>query len=200
MQNSSGQGPAAVVPAEVARWNWGAFLLTWIWGIGNNTFIALLAFIPLVGFVMMFVLGARGSAWAWQNKKWDSIEEFRAVQRKWAKWALIVYALVIVFFAGLFFAIVAAFKSSDAYKMGVAKLEASQQAVQFLGEPIATGMPMGNIRISGPSGIARLSFAVDGPKGKGTVYLEASKELGQWRMNRIVLEQAGTGDRIDLNQ
>jgi hypothetical protein len=96
--------------------------------------------------------------------------------------------------------IVASFKSSDAYKMGVAKLEANQQAVQFLGEPITTGMPTGNIRISGPSGSAKLSFGVDGPKGKGTVYLEASKELGQWRMNRIVLEEAGTGDRIDLNK
>jgi hypothetical protein len=200
MQNSSGQGPAAEVPAEVDRWNWGAFLLTWIWGIGNSTLIALLAFIPLVGIVMMFVLGARGSAWAWQNKKWDSVEEFKAVQRKWAQWALIAYAVLIVFFACLFFAIVAAFKSSDAYKMGVARLEASQQAVQFLGEPISTGMPMGNIRISGPTGTANLSFAVDGAKGKGTIYLEASKELGQWRMNRIVLEEAGTGDRIDLNK
>jgi len=25
------------VPAEIDRWNWGAFLLNWVWGIGNNT-------------------------------------------------------------------------------------------------------------------------------------------------------------------
>lgn len=42
MENTSGQGVAAVVPPELDRWNWGAFLLNWIWGIGNNTFIALL--------------------------------------------------------------------------------------------------------------------------------------------------------------
>jgi len=27
----------AEVPDEIDRWNWGAFLLNWIWGIGNNT-------------------------------------------------------------------------------------------------------------------------------------------------------------------
>ncbi|MGH6676795.1 MAG: hypothetical protein ACRECE_11325, partial [Xanthobacteraceae bacterium] len=44
------------IPPEIDRWNWGAFLLNWIWGIGNNTFIALLTLVPFVGFVMPFVL------------------------------------------------------------------------------------------------------------------------------------------------
>jgi hypothetical protein len=42
MDNTSGQGERAHVPAEIDRWNWGAFLLNWIWGIGNDTYIALL--------------------------------------------------------------------------------------------------------------------------------------------------------------
>jgi len=35
--NYSGQGdlPEADMPAEIRRWNWGAFFLTWIWGVGN---------------------------------------------------------------------------------------------------------------------------------------------------------------------
>jgi hypothetical protein len=59
----------AAVPPEVDRWNWGAFLLSWIWGIGNNTFIAFLTFVPFVGIVMPFVLGAKGSAWAWRTSR-----------------------------------------------------------------------------------------------------------------------------------
>jgi hypothetical protein len=39
------------IPAEINRWNWGAFLLNWIWGIGNQTYIALLALIPGFGFI-----------------------------------------------------------------------------------------------------------------------------------------------------
>lgn len=200
MENSSGQGAAATVPAEVDKWNWGAFLLNWIWGIGNNTFIALLAFIPLVNIVMIFMLGSKGSAWAWRNKKWESIEQFKAVQRKWAKWALIVYAAFIVLFVGLLFTISASFKGSDAFKIAVTKLEANQEAVQLLGKPISTGLPMGDIAVSGPSGNANISFSVEGTKGSGTVYMDADKDLGQWKINQIVLEEDGTGRRIDLNQ
>jgi hypothetical protein len=37
------------IPPEIDRWNWGAFLLNWIWGVGNNTFIGLLTLIPVFG-------------------------------------------------------------------------------------------------------------------------------------------------------
>ena len=81
---------STAVPQEVKRWNWGAFLLTWIWGIGNQVWIALLALIPLVGLVMMFVLGAKGNEWAWKKRDWDSVESFHSTQRKWATAGLIV--------------------------------------------------------------------------------------------------------------
>ena len=90
-ENTSGQGASAVVPREIQGWNWGAFLLTWIWGIGNNVLIALLMLVPLVNIVMWFVLGAKGTEWAWRNKRWDSVEHFNRVQRSWSKWALIVF-------------------------------------------------------------------------------------------------------------
>ncbi|VFS51713.1 hypothetical protein [Budvicia aquatica] len=61
MENSSGKGALAEIPAEIRGWNWGAFFLHWIWGIGNNTFIAFLVFIPFVNLVMPFVLGAKGN-------------------------------------------------------------------------------------------------------------------------------------------
>ena len=34
-QNTSGYGSLASMPPEIRHWNWGAFFLTWIWGIGN---------------------------------------------------------------------------------------------------------------------------------------------------------------------
>lgn len=90
MKNTSGQGKAAVVPPEIDKWNWGAFLLNWIWGLGNSTYLALLVFIPVVGFIFAFILGAKGSAWAWQNKQWDSVEHFQRVQKSWTKWGVII--------------------------------------------------------------------------------------------------------------
>ena len=67
------------IPAELDRWNWGAFLLNWIWGVGNNTFIALLTLVPFFGILIMpFVLGAKGSKWAWRNGRWGQRRAFQA--------------------------------------------------------------------------------------------------------------------------
>ncbi|MEO8102585.1 MAG: cytochrome c oxidase assembly factor Coa1 family protein [Betaproteobacteria bacterium] len=200
MENTSGLGKTADVPAEIDKWNWGAFLLNWIWGIGNNTFIALLMFVPLVNLVMMFVLGAKGSAWAWRNKKWQSLEEFRHIQRQWAKWAIILYIVFAGFFVALFFAITTVMKNSEAFQLGLARIDASREAAEFLGTPVTTGFPMGNIKYSGPNGEANLTLSVRGPRGKGTAYLEATMALGQWKIDRMVLEEDGTGRRIDLGE
>ena len=90
--NTSGLGDRSVVPQEITGWNWGAFFLSWIWGIGNKSYIALLSLIPYVGFIMIFVLGANGNKWAWKNRKWDSIEHFKQVQKKWTQWGVGVFA------------------------------------------------------------------------------------------------------------
>ncbi|MFA5976456.1 MAG: ribonuclease G [Elusimicrobiota bacterium] len=88
MENTSGHGIATVVPEEIKQWSWGAFLLNWIWGISNGTYIALLALIPYVGFIMAIVLGFKGNEWAWRNKRWESVEQFQRVQKKWTLWGV----------------------------------------------------------------------------------------------------------------
>jgi len=97
MENTSGQGRLTEVPDEIKKWNWGAFFLNWIWGLGNQTYIALLCFIPIVNIVMPFVLGVKGSEWAWQNKRWENIEHFKSVQKKWAYWGIGIFILCILF-------------------------------------------------------------------------------------------------------
>ena len=94
-QNTSGSGKSAILPPELKGWNWGAFWLTWIWGIRNKTWIAFLAFIPFFGFVWAFFLGAKGNKWAWQNEKWETIEEYKQSQHRWAKWGLIIFIISI---------------------------------------------------------------------------------------------------------
>ncbi|SFU65077.1 hypothetical protein SAMN05216552_1006233 [Pseudoduganella namucuonensis] len=90
-ENTSGMGSGAVIPPGVKGWSWGAFLWNWIWAIGNKTWIGLLALIPYVGFIVGIYLGFKGRELAWRNKRWDSLEEFNRVQRKWTKWGLIIF-------------------------------------------------------------------------------------------------------------
>lgn len=198
IENTSGQGKTATVPAEIDRWNWGAFLLNWIWGIGNGTYIALLALVPLVGFVMIFVLGAKGSAWAWRNRKWDSVEQFRRVQRIWALAGCAVLVATVLLAVVLYFSVTSILKSSEAYRLGVEALNGNAQAVELLGPPIATGSPSGNISVSGSEGDAELSFAVTGAKTTGTIELKASKHFGTWKLDREELKIEGRGDLIEL--
>lgn len=92
--NTSGQGKNAEVPEGIKGWSWGAFCLSWVWALGNRTWIGLLALVPYVGFLMIFVLGFKGREWAWQNKEWDSVEQFNKVQKKWSFWGVIVFSVV----------------------------------------------------------------------------------------------------------
>lgn len=81
-------GTLAPVPEEIKGWNWGAFWLSWIWGIGNGVWLGLLGLV-LVG-VWNVVLGARGNEWVWQSRKFESVEHFREVQRAWSRWGWII--------------------------------------------------------------------------------------------------------------
>lgn len=89
-------GPNGPLPDELKGWNWGAFLLTWIWGAAHSVWWAFLVFVPYVGFVMAIVLGIKGNEWAWQAKKYDSVAQYQAIQKKWTKWGIILIILTFV--------------------------------------------------------------------------------------------------------
>jgi Cytochrome oxidase complex assembly protein 1 len=186
------------IPPEIDRWNWGAFLLNWIWGVGNNTFVALLALIPLFGIVMIFVLGAKGSRWAWRNGRWESVEHFKRVQRLWAIWGVVFWIGAIALFGGTFGGVFSLLRHSEAYQLGVSKLQASSVATNLLGTPISTGYPLGTISFDGGSGSAVLSFSASGPKAAGVVSLEAVKKDGVWLITRFTLKINGSDSAIDL--
>lgn len=94
-ENTSGQGSSAVVPEEVKGWSWGGFSLTWIWGIFNGVWLSLLALI-VPWPVMNVVLGVKGRELAWQSKRWDSVEQFKAAQHKWSIAGIILGVLGLV--------------------------------------------------------------------------------------------------------
>lgn len=198
MDNTSSQGERAVVPPEIRRWNWGAFLLNWIWGLGNDTYIALLMFVPGVNLVMMFVLGAKGSAWAWRNKPWRDVAHFRRVQRLWAIWGVVAWVGIIGLVAAAWLAFFWLFSQAQPYVMAVERLKQHPAAVAELGSPISAGFPMGHVSFKDDTGNAELSFSATGPNGSGTVYVDASKDLGVWRLTRFELAIDGRDRTIDL--
>ncbi|OUR86904.1 hypothetical protein A9Q81_27640 [Gammaproteobacteria bacterium 42_54_T18] len=79
------------------KWNWGAFIFSWIWGLCNGVPLALLTLIPGVNFIMPFVLGFNGDKWAWENKEWASYDQFRAVQKKWSITGGVLIGFMVLF-------------------------------------------------------------------------------------------------------
>lgn len=99
-------------PKNINCFNWGACIITPIWGLFNNTPIACIAFvlpfIPYLGWLLSILFsiycGAKGNEWAWENKEWESINHFHSVQRKWAIWAVAIeVALIAVFFSSIMY-------------------------------------------------------------------------------------------------
>ena len=111
-------------------------------------------------------------------------------------------ALLFVAFVGSILLIVfSAMKSTDVYKDTLARAKAHPAVIEALGSPITEGFLLsGNTNVNGASGDANLSISISGPKGKGTIYVAATKSLGRWNYSGLVLEMAKTHERIDLLQ
>lgn len=75
--------------------------MNWIWAVFNKTWIGLLCLVPYVGFVFSFYLGFKGRELAWRNKRWDSLEHFNRVQKKWSVWGLVLFLGVAVILAAI---------------------------------------------------------------------------------------------------
>lgn len=92
-------------PKEIKGWNWGAFSFSWMWGIGNKTYLPLLNLIPIFNIVWIFVTGFKGNEWAWQKGDYQDIETFKQVQKTWniaGIAAFIVHVLVFILYIFIF--------------------------------------------------------------------------------------------------
>lgn len=185
--NSSGMGSRSHVPPEILKWNWGAFFLNWIWSIGNGTFIGLLTFVPVLGLFMPFVLGAKGSRWAWQNHRWESVAAFQRVQRRWAQLGAAFVALFIgMAAAGLYFA-AEGYKQLDIYTLAADSLENDAELRDIVGgnySVAATGFNW-----SGTS--ASFDFDIVGPVRTTAVRVYVEKVRGKWSVVDSVLLDDG---------
>jgi hypothetical protein len=121
----------------------------------------------------------------------------------WVKWVVLgCVGLIVVGLcaaAGIVALVMGSLKQSDAYKEALDKVRGDGAAVEALGEPIEPGFFLsGTVNVSGPSGDAVLSIPLQGPKGKGTLYLEATKSAGRWTYSLLELAVEGVDERVDL--
>ncbi|STD22396.1 Uncharacterised protein [Enterococcus mundtii] len=96
LANSEFQRGNQEVPQEIKKWNWGAFSLNIIWGIGNKTYLPLLCLIPLFNLVWVFICGFKGNEWAWRDGNYTDVETFKQVQKTWSRAGIAMFIIQIV--------------------------------------------------------------------------------------------------------
>jgi hypothetical protein len=125
--------------------------------------------------------------------------------RNW-KWFVPVVGLTgLALIAGFVFAILSfvygMMKSSDAYQQALSRAKENPAVISALGSPIAEGyFTTGNISVGDKSGNAELAIPISGPKGKGTIYVEARQSAGEWSYSVLAVQVGQTKQRINLLQ
>lgn len=110
---------------------------------------------------------------------------------------LVLFGLCI---AGLFFGVTSMMENSDAYKESITAVQNNKLAVEKLGNPIETdGMIQGSINTSNETGNCNLQIPLKGPKGKGTLFVVATKK-GKWKYDQMSVYIEKTDEEIDLLQ
>lgn len=123
--------------------------------------------------------------------------------RNW-KWfvptgCLAIVILTVAFIGSIVLVVFGAMKSTDVYKTAVSVAQRDPLVIDALGSPIKPGMFLsGNTHMDGASGQADLAIPISGPKGKGTLYLVATKSTGRWTFSKLVVEVQKTKKRINL--
>ncbi|MEQ8665977.1 MAG: cytochrome c oxidase assembly factor Coa1 family protein [Rhodospirillales bacterium] len=185
------------LPDEIRGWNWGAFFLNWIWGIGNRTYIALAMFIPVINIFMPFVLGFKGNKWAWRNKEWEDVDHFLRVQRRWSVVGVSLFLMLIFSSLGGLVWVQKYLARSEPVRLAIEQVLSSQAVIDRLGGRIRPGWyVLGNFEFSGGTGVAHLNFPINGPRGEADVYLNAVQENDRWGL--VGLEVAVGNDIIPI--
>jgi hypothetical protein len=106
-------------------------------------------------------------------------------------------SLVVFFVIPLFLAVEAMMRSSDAYKLTLNTAQASPCVTSALGLPLEPGWMMeGGITESSVEGSAELSIPVRGPKGKGSLDVQAKKQKGNWRIDSLIFTHGAARSSI----
>jgi hypothetical protein len=126
------------------------------------------------------------------------------VSRNW-KWfvpCLCLGALTVFvsFFLAIFFLVTGVIRNTGAYTEAVAIAKNDPRVIDALGSPLKEGIwSSGSVQIRGSSGDADLEIYLHGPKGKGTLYVIATRSAGAWQFSNLVFETSSSS-RIDLKE
>jgi hypothetical protein len=208
------------LPPELRRWNWGAFLLSWIWGLGNRSFVTLAIFIPALALiatpllapdapelraaavaanlVLLAFFGWRGNAWSWRHRHWDDAAQFQTAQKRWAYWGFISWGAIGATVLLLTFGVDALMRTSEVYRHASARAQADERVVRALGEPVTAGTPDGRYDVNSGEQTAHFVIPLSGSRASAQAVVDARRYSGTWLVTKMTVVVDSGGTRIEM--
>lgn len=132
-----------------------------------------------------------------QQKSWFS--------RNWG-WLLgggciSIIIVVVLLFIGVFYKITDSIKGSEPYSHAFSKAIENEKVIYLLGEPIETnGIGTSNFKYNNGRGEAQLLIPIKGPKGEGSIMVEADKPGDDWIYSELSVVIEGEQGKINLDE
>ena len=126
-------------------------------------------------------------------------------KKNW-KWALPVggcftmIVIVIVAIGSIFYGVTNAIEGSQPYEYALEKINLDEDLINALGSPILKdGLVSGSWNYTNGKKSAIMTVPISGPKGKGTLFVEASAEDDDWtyQVIRVEIEDSETFEIIE---
>lgn len=118
--NTSGMGPGYPVPFEARGWTFAGFVPYGLFAFVNGSVLwGVLYFI--LGLIYSIFIGIQGKELAWQNRRFDSVEQYNETMRIWNIWGIVCLAALVAFaiIYAIFFSMIMAFAMSEAGNAGM---------------------------------------------------------------------------------
>ncbi|MEW6431831.1 MAG: cytochrome c oxidase assembly factor Coa1 family protein [Myxococcota bacterium] len=97
-----------------------------------------------------------------------------------------------VFSIGTYFTVTRVIQGTPVFAEAVAKANQNPEVTAALGSPVTPGfMLQGSVNESGGGGSAEFTIPLEGPKGKGSMQVRASKKGGQWTFDSLTADVGG---------
>ena len=115
-------------------------------------------------------------------------------KRNW-KWVVplggcfTVMVIAVVAMGSIFYGVASAIEESQPYEYALEKINTDEDLIKTLGSPIEKdGMVQGSYNYNNGEKSAKMTIPIAGPKGKGTLFVEATGEDDEWTYDVIRVE------------
>jgi hypothetical protein len=115
-------------------------------------------------------------------------------KRNW-KWVvplggcMSLIVIFLIFIGSIFYGVTAAFEESQPYEYALETINQDEEIISALGSPIVKdGMIQGNYNNTNGNKTADMKIPVSGPKGSGTLFVEATGKDDNWTYDVIRVE------------